>query len=156
MNTNVTLTVLIAILVAAGIYLLLERALTRVVLGIVLLGNAANLLLLLASGRAGRPPIVGTGDPAEMSDALPQALILTAIVIAFGTTAFVLAMAYRSWQLNGADDVKDDLEDALIRRRERLEASQRFADLDETDLDVLESSDGDHARLRGPRTGGLQ
>ena len=47
-----------------------------------------------------------------MSDPLPQALVLTAIVISLGTTAFVLAMAYRSWQLTGHDDVQDDVEDA--------------------------------------------
>jgi multicomponent Na+:H+ antiporter subunit C len=50
-----------------------------------------------------------------MSDPLPQALVLTAIVISLGTTAFVLAMAYRSWQLTGHDDVQDDVEDAAIR-----------------------------------------
>ena len=47
-----------------------------------------------------------------MSDPLPQALVLTAIVISLGTTAFLLAMAYRSWQLTGHDDVQDDVEDA--------------------------------------------
>lgn len=130
--TNVTLAVAVGVLIAAGVYLLLERALTRVLLGIVLIGNGANILLLLASGRAGRAPIVGENDPATMSDALPQALILTAIVIAFGVSAFVLAMAYRSWQLSGVDDVKDDVEDALLRRRtQRVEAARSFPDLDE-------------------------
>ena len=138
--TNVTLVVAIGVLVAAGVYLLLERALTRVLLGVVLLGNAANLLLLVASGRAGRPPIVGTSNPEEMTDALPQALILTAIVIAFGVSAFVLAMAYRAWQLDGLDDVQDDVEDALVRRRrQRIEAAQSFADLDD---DVDSHDDG--------------
>lgn len=132
MNTNVTLILVIAVLVGTGVYLLLERALTRVVLGVVLLGNAANLLLILASGPAGRPPIVGVAAPEEMSDPLPQALILTAIVIAFGSIAFVLAMAYRSWQVNGSDDVKDDLEDALIRRRARLD-QDNLTDFDEGD-----------------------
>lgn len=138
--TNVTLIVAIGVLVAAGVYLLLERALTRVLLGVVLLSNAANLLLLVASGRAGRPPIVGTSNPEEMSDALPQALILTAIVIAFGVSAFVLAMAYRAWQLDGMDDVQDDVEDAMVRRRrQRIEAAQSFADLDD---DVDGDDDG--------------
>lgn len=132
MNTNVTLTLVVAVLVGTGVYLLLERALTRVVLGIVLIGNAANVLLLLASGPAGDPPLVGVSEAEQMSDALPQALILTAIVIAFGSVAFVLAMAYRSWQVNGSDDVKDDLEDALVRRRARLDESANI-DLDEGD-----------------------
>ncbi|MFW6090868.1 MAG: Na(+)/H(+) antiporter subunit C [Actinomycetota bacterium] len=130
--TNVVLALVVGILVSCSIYLLLERALTRVLLGVVLLSNAANILLLLASGPAGEPPIIGVGEPAEMADALPQALILTAIVISFGVTAFVLAMAYRSWQIDGRDDVQDDVEDAMVRRRsQRIEAAQSFADLDE-------------------------
>ncbi|HEX6198219.1 MAG TPA: Na(+)/H(+) antiporter subunit C [Jiangellaceae bacterium] len=132
MNTNVTLTLVVAVLVGTGVYLLLERALTRVVLGIVLIGNAANVLLILASGPAGGPPLVGVTEPDRMSDPLPQALILTAIVIAFGSIAFVLAMAYRSWQVNRSDDVKDDFEDALVRRRARLDESAN-TDLDERD-----------------------
>lgn len=132
MNTNVALTLAAAALAGTGVYLLLERALTRVVLGIVLIGNAANVLLLLASGPAGGAPLVGVTEPDRMSDPLPQALILTAIVIAFGSIAFVLAMAYRSWQVNGADDVKDDLEDALVRRRAKLDESAN-TDLDERD-----------------------
>lgn len=152
MSLNVTLVVIVGVLVAAGVYLLLERALTRVLLGVVLLSNAANILLLLSSGRAGKAPIVGVNDVDEMSDALPQALILTAIVIAFGVTAFVLAMAYRSWQLNGLDDVRDDVEDALIRRgRQRVEAARSFAELDEDELDAASGPDGDHGREGGGR-----
>lgn len=132
MNTNVALTLAVAVLAGTGVYLLLERALTRVVLGIVLIGNAANLLLLLSSGPSGGAPLVGVTEPDRMSDPLPQALILTAIVIAFGSIAFVLAMAYRSWQVNGADDVKDDLEDALVRRRAKLDESAN-TDLEERD-----------------------
>jgi multicomponent Na+:H+ antiporter subunit C len=147
MNSNVTLVVIVGVLVAAGVYLLLERALTRVLLGVVLISNAANITLLLASGRAGKAPLYGVNEVEEMSDALPQALILTAIVIAFGVTAFVLAMAYRSWQLDGLDDVQDDLEDAMIRRRrQRVEAARSFAELDEDDLDTETSPDGEHGR----------
>ena len=62
-----------------------------------------------------------------MTDPLPQALVLTAIVISLGTTAFVLAMAYRSWQLTGHDDVQDDVEDPAIRRLAAAdEASDSF------------------------------
>lgn len=135
--TNVTLSVVVGVLIAAGVYLLLERALTRVLLGVVLIGNGANILLLLSSGRAGRAPIVGEYDPELMSDALPQALILTAIVIAFGVSAFVLAMAYRNWQLSGLDDVQDDVEDAMLRRREgRVEAARSFPDLEEDEFEA--------------------
>ncbi|WP_396047469.1 Na(+)/H(+) antiporter subunit C [Aeromicrobium sp. UC242_57] len=113
---NLTLIITASSLIGCGVYLILERSLTRVLVGLLLLGNGVNILFLIASGRAGKAPIEGTADPADMSDPLPQALVLTAIVIALATTAFLLAMAHRSWQLNGNDDVQDDVEDAAIRR----------------------------------------
>src|ERR671927_261076 len=73
-----------------------------------------NVLFVLAGGAAGGAPIVGRTPPDEMSDPLPQAMVLTAIVITLGMTAFLLAMAYRSWQLNGHDEVQDDLEDRPV------------------------------------------
>src|SRR5690606_37093778 len=100
MTPNLTYIVVIGVLFAPGVTLLLERSLTRVLMGVILLGNGANLLILLG-GRAGEPPIVGTTSNEEMSDSLPQAMILTAIVITLGMTAFLLALAYRSWQLFG-------------------------------------------------------
>ncbi|GIJ07938.1 Na(+)/H(+) antiporter subunit C [Micromonospora andamanensis] len=113
MSPNLTYVIVVGVLVAAGVTLLLERSLTRVLMGVILLGNGANLLLL-TGGRAGGPPIVGTTAPEEMSDPLPQAMILTAIVITLGMTAFLLALAYRSWHLNGHDEVQDDVEDRRI------------------------------------------
>ncbi|MEV2237437.1 Na(+)/H(+) antiporter subunit C [Micromonospora sp. NPDC049891] len=113
MSPNLTYVIVVGVLVAAGVTLLLERSLTRVLMGVILLGNGANLLLL-TGGRAGGPPIVGTTDPEQMSDPLPQAMILTAIVITLGMTAFLLALAYRSWHLNGHDEVQDDVEDRRI------------------------------------------
>ncbi|GAA4724299.1 multicomponent Na+:H+ antiporter subunit C [Promicromonospora umidemergens] len=111
----------VGVLFAAGVYLLLERSLTRVLLGFVLLGNGANLAILVAGGRAGAPPITGSGsgsgsEAEPMSDPLAQAMILTSIVITLALVAFVLAMAYRSWQLHGHDEVQDDLEDTRIAR----------------------------------------
>ena len=98
----------VAVLYAAGTYLLFQRNLSRIVIGLALLTHGANLLLLLAGGRAGRPPIVGAeGGPA--ADPVPQALALTAIV-----TAFLLALAYRSWLLTRSDEVEDDVEDVRI------------------------------------------
>jgi multicomponent Na+:H+ antiporter subunit C len=94
----------------------LARTHTRDRLGLLSLGNGVNRLFLTAGGRAGHAPIEGSTAAADMSDPLPQALVLTAIVIALGTTAFLLAMAHRSWQLNGNDDVQDDVEDASIRK----------------------------------------
>ena len=115
MTGNATLILTAAVAIGCAVYLLLERSLARVLIGLVLLGNGVNILFLVASGPAGLAPILGSGTRA-MSDPLPQALVLTAIVIGLGTTAFLLAMAYRSWQLTGHDDVQDDVEDAAIRR----------------------------------------
>ncbi|MDG4808465.1 Na(+)/H(+) antiporter subunit C [Micromonospora sp. WMMD1120] len=103
----------VAVLVGGGVMLLLERTLTRILLGVVMLGNGVNLLILLG-GRPGGAPIIGTGPVGEMSDPLPQAMVLTSIVITFGFTAFLLAVAYRSWYLSGDDEVPDDLEDRQI------------------------------------------
>ena len=112
---NLVLALAIAALYSAGTYLLLQRTLTRIVLGLALLGHGANLLLLLAGGRAGRAPLIGGGS-GPTSDPLPQALALTAIVITFALTTFLLALAYRSWQLDGNDEVEDDVEDRRIAR----------------------------------------
>ena len=116
MTASLSLILAAAAMIGCGVYLVLERSLTRVLVGLVMLSNGVNLLFLISSGPAGRAPIVGLDDSSAMSDPLPQALVLTAIVISLGTTAFLLAMAYRSWQLTGHDDVQDDVEDAAIRR----------------------------------------
>ena len=122
MSPNIVLVVTIGVLFAAGVYLLLERSLSRVLIGVILIGNGANLLFLVAGGAAGRPPIVGAEPEGQMSDPLPQAMVLTAIVITLGMTAFLLALAYRSWQLHRHDEVQDDVED---RRIARLAARRR-------------------------------
>lgn len=115
-DANLTLILISAALLGCGVYLLLERSLSRVLVGLVLMGNGVSIAFLVAGGRAGSPPIVGEGGGEPMADPLPQAMVLTAIVITLATVSFVLAMAYRSWQLNGHDDVQDDVEDATIRR----------------------------------------
>lgn len=116
-DVNLTLVVVSAALLGSGVYLVLERSLSRVLVGLVMIGNGVSLGFLVAGGRAGRAPIVGEdADSTGIADPLPQAMVLTAIVITLATTAFVLAMAYRSWQLYGHDDVQDDVEDATVRR----------------------------------------
>lgn len=91
----------------AAIYLLLSRALVRMLLGLALLGNAVNLLIFVA-GRLTRavPPIVLEGETAPVASAnpLPQALILTAIVIGFAMFSFLLVLAYRAYQSLEADN----------------------------------------------------
>lgn len=136
MTGNLTLVAIIGILFACGVTLLLERSLTRILVGVVLIGNGANLFFLVAAGPAGRAPIVGAETDRPMSDPLPQAMVLTAIVITLGVSAFVLAMAYRSWQLNRHDEVQDDVEDELVRRLAELdEASNSFDDSTGGELD---------------------
>lgn len=123
-SPSIALITLSAVLVAVGVYLILERSLSRIVLGFSSLSNGVNIAFLVAGGRAGTPPLVGTSEPEMMSDPLTQAMMLTAIVIAMSTTAFMLALAYRSWQLDGNDEVQDDIEDkrlaAMAERDERL------------------------------------
>jgi multicomponent Na+:H+ antiporter subunit C len=116
MQMNLTLLLICGALVGCGVYLLLERSLSRVLIGLVLIGNGVNLAFLASGGPAGESAFYGSADPADMSDPLPQALVLTAIVITLATVSFLLAMAHRSWQLHGNDDVQDDVEDAAIRR----------------------------------------
>ncbi len=131
MSVNITLIVVMAALFAAGIYLLLERSLTRVLLGLILLANGANILLLAAGGPAGKAPLYSAEIPAEdYSDPLPQALILTSIVISFAVTAFMLGIIYRSWVLGRQDEVQDDIEDR------RVAAQSSFDAEDDADIPV--------------------
>ncbi|MGJ9413339.1 Na(+)/H(+) antiporter subunit C [Aeromicrobium sp. CF4.19] len=127
MTTNLALVVAIVFLVGCGTTLVLERSLTRILIGFFMIGNGVNLVFIVASGPRGRAPIVDGSDGA-MSDPLPQAMVLTAIVIALGVTAFGLALAYRAWQLTGHDDVQDDLEDDLVRRRADMDTTSATFD----------------------------
>ena len=134
MTPTIVLPVMIGGLYAAGVYLLLDRSLTRVLLGFVLLGNATNLLLLSTGGPAGLAPILGYSDPEQFNDPLPQALILTAIVITFGVSAFVLAIIHRSWRLARNEAVGTDEEDRRV-------AARKATDADELDPDDLAPED---------------
>jgi multicomponent Na+:H+ antiporter subunit C len=104
-----------AILFSLGTYLLLQRKLSRIIIGLGLLTHGANLLLITAGSR-GDPPIIGSGKEADFADPLPQALVLTAIVITFGVTMLLLALAYRSWLLTRDDEVQDDVGDRAVGR----------------------------------------
>ena len=111
-------------LFAVGTYLVLQRPLTRIVIGFALFGHAAVLLLLAAGGPPGLPPIIGTAGSGPVADPLPQAFALTAIVISFGLTTFLLALAYRSWMQTRSDEVEDDVEDRRIQRLARGDRSK--------------------------------
>jgi multicomponent Na+:H+ antiporter subunit C len=118
MNETLALVAAGGALIAAGTVLLLSRPLTRIVLGTVVIGNGVNLLLLSTSGAAARAPLLyRVSGPQRITDPLPQAFVLTAIVITLALTAFLSAMAYRAWQLSGTDDVQDDVEDLRVAHR---------------------------------------
>jgi multicomponent Na+:H+ antiporter subunit C len=137
MNANVGLLVVIGALVACGVYLILERRVTKMLLGMILFGNALNLLLITVGGPGGAPPILGSQTGA-MSDPLAQAMILTAIVITMGLAAFVLALGYRSFTQTRRDEVELDPED----RRVAAKASGAEP-ADEPDVDEDDSDDED-------------
>ncbi|SNC73376.1 multisubunit sodium/proton antiporter, MrpC subunit [Kytococcus aerolatus] len=117
MIPNLTLCLVAGVLSACGVYLFLSRSLVRVLFGMLLFGNGVNILFLVAGGPAGRPPISGENDPSTMADPLPQAMVLTAIVISLAMSAFVLALAHRSWQISRSDLVEADPENLRISRR---------------------------------------
>ena len=111
---NLAMAVVVAVLYSVGFYLLMQRSLMRVLIGVVVLGHGTNLLLQLAGGPPARAPVIGLTDPSMFADPLPQALALTAVVITFALTTFLLALGYRSFVLVGHDEVQDDVEDARI------------------------------------------
>jgi multicomponent Na+:H+ antiporter subunit C len=124
-----------AVLFGVGTYLVLQRKLSRIIIGLGLLTHGANVLLL-TSGRPGDEPLIGVTDAAGFADPLPHALALTAIVITFGVTALLLAMAFRSWILRGDDEVENDVADTLIARggvepKEVADEERRELDTDE-------------------------
>jgi multicomponent Na+:H+ antiporter subunit C len=96
------------VLFAAGIYLVLKRTVVQLIIGLALLGHAANLFLFSMGGmRPGSVPIIGAGSASSMVDPVPQALILTAIVIGFGMQAFVLVLSYRAHEESGSDNLEE-------------------------------------------------
>lgn len=108
---DVLLALLAGVLTAAGVYLMLRRSLLRMLFGVILLSNAVNLVLF-AAGRTTRaaPPIIpdGLSAPAgAVANPLPQALILTAIVIGFGLVAFAFVLLYRTYATFGTLDADD-------------------------------------------------
>ena len=112
-----------SLLFSVGTYLILQRMLSRVIIGLGLISHGANLLIMLAgSGPAAPPVLTGDGSVAAVADPLPQAMVLTAIVITFGITAFLLALALRSYLLTGTDAVEDDIEDRRIAKSLNREA----------------------------------
>ncbi|NLB51801.1 MAG: Na(+)/H(+) antiporter subunit C [Syntrophomonadaceae bacterium] len=100
------MSIIIGILFAVGTYLILSKTLLRIILGTSIIGHGVNLLLLTMGGlKKGGPPLLGL-NTLTFTDPLPQALILTAIVINFATTALFLVLSYRAYKVLGTDDVE--------------------------------------------------
>src|SRR4029453_10306434 len=96
---------------------------TRVLLGLMLLANATNLLILSTGGYAGLAPLFDKETASsEYNDPLPQALILTSIVISFAVTAFMIGIIYRTWALARQDEIQDDIEDRRVARTPSFDA----------------------------------
>jgi multicomponent Na+:H+ antiporter subunit C len=154
MTTFVVPLVLVGGLTSIGVYLLLDRSLTRMLLGLLLIGNAVNLLILMAGGPSGNPPVRGrTSDGhTTIADPLAQGMILTAIVISMGIAAFVLSLIYRTYRLTTDEEVVNDPEDTRVKELtdEELDAldearpvPEKARDTDEPDeLDALPGLEG--------------
>jgi multicomponent Na+:H+ antiporter subunit C len=152
-SSSLLLLVLIALLYTAGIYLVLDRSLTRVLLGVLILGNATNLLVISAGGPFGAAALVGRAPESAMSDPLVQALVLTAIVITLGVAAFLLSIIHRTWTLDREDDLTEDTEDRSVRRRLARGEHVDEDELDTTGCEATSDTDDDRAK-RAATTGG--
>ncbi|KAA0110811.1 Na(+)/H(+) antiporter subunit C [Mycolicibacterium sp. P1-5] len=146
--------IIIGGLTSCGVYLLLSRNLTRMLLGLLLVGNAVNLLILTVGGETGNPPIRGrtSGSETTTADPLAQGMVLTAIVITMGIAAFVLALTYRSFRLTTQEEVSNDPEDTRVSKLSDSDAAEidddepqhvPARDTDEPDeLDALPGHEG--------------
>ncbi|HUI33800.1 MAG: NADH-quinone oxidoreductase subunit K [Dysgonamonadaceae bacterium] len=105
---EIILAVLVGVLYAAGVYMLLRRSILKFIIGIMFIGNATNLIVFLASGIvAGEPAFVDgvVQNASEMADPLPQAFVLTSIVISFGIVVFALALKLKFFEITGTEDL---------------------------------------------------
>jgi multicomponent Na+:H+ antiporter subunit C len=103
--TEYVLSLVLGLLFAAGTFLVLRRDVVRVVWGVAIVSQSANVFLVTMGGLSGTAPILGHGSAGGTTDPLVQALVLTAIVIGFGTTAFALVLTYRVYQEHNTIDV---------------------------------------------------
>lgn len=103
---EVLISIVVGLLFSIGTYLILSKSLLRIILGTALLSHAAHLQLLTMAGlKRGAPPLLGEAAN-SYTDPLPQALILTAIVISFGVTALFFVLAYRTYKELGTDNME--------------------------------------------------
>ncbi len=139
--TNV-LAFVIGGLYAVGLYLMLRRNLAKLIIGLALLTNAANLLIFTVGGLTrARPPFIAPGDKlpdGPIADPLPQALILTAIVIGFGVLAFTMVLAYRAGQAVGSDDLDDMRTTDYIMTERDPDLTETYDEEQESKPDIAE------------------
>ncbi|MDD4227182.1 MAG: NADH-quinone oxidoreductase subunit K [Mariniphaga sp.] len=105
---EIVLAIVVGALYTAGVYMMLRRSIVKFIIGVILLSNATNLLVFLSSGLVpGRPAFSGAAgsSSAPAADPLPQALVLTAIVIGLGIVVFALALKYKFFEMTGTDDL---------------------------------------------------
>ncbi len=106
---EIILALLVGILYTAGVYMLLRRSILKFIIGVIFMSNATNLLVFLAGGlAAGKPAFTEATEKAaadSLADPVPQALVLTAIVIGLGIVVFTLALKFRFFQETGSDDL---------------------------------------------------
>ncbi|HEX7004272.1 MAG TPA: sodium:proton antiporter [Trueperaceae bacterium] len=133
---------LAALLIGTGVFLLLSRALIRLIVGLSLISYGVNLSILVAGAGVGQasPPLLNVAGPHV--DPLPQALILTAIVIGFGTTALLLVLATRAYQMTGTDHVQE-----LVERPDPLEPPVVYADPEQPSVSPERGSHSDRAMV---------
>lgn len=108
---QILIAIIIGAIFACALYMMLRRSIVKLIMGLALLGHAANLLIFSAGGLArARPALVGPGEsapPIPYADPVPQALILTAIVISFGVLAFMMVLVSRARDAVGTDDIDE-------------------------------------------------
>ncbi|HSH05577.1 MAG TPA: Na+/H+ antiporter subunit C [Anaerolineae bacterium] len=108
---EILLALTIAVLYGTGLYMMLRRSIVKIIVGLSLLGHATNLFIFTLGGiKRGQPALImGTEhlDLAHSADPLPQALILTSIVIGFGVQAFAVVLIHRVYKSAGSGDLND-------------------------------------------------
>lgn len=130
----------IAALFAVGAYLMLKRDLIRLIAGMVMVGNAANLFIMASALRRGQAAIL-PGNGAEMADPLVQAMVLTAIVISFAIAALALVIVYRVYTSHYSVDLE---ELAVAEEQEATRDEPETEDLIESEIEEDQEDPGDH------------
>lgn len=129
--------VAVAVLIGSGSYLLLKHDLIRVVVGVLLISNGANLFIMMAGLRRGAAPVLPVSDGVDIADPLVQALTLTAIVITFGVTALLLSLIYRVYLAHATLDT-DTLAEAEVVEEQTAESDAGADDPQDDEAALLE------------------